>query len=183
MTRITIPASIEDAPAGSQPLLEGVKAKLGMTSNLYRLLALSPPVFEGYLALVGSLAKTALDARTREQIALAVANVNGCNYCNAAHTAVAKRLKLDPAEIEAARRGKASDPKTAAIVGFARHIAVSRAAVSEAEVEAVRAAGVSDAELVETVVLVAVNVLTNYVNETFKTPVDFPETTPATRVA
>lgn len=181
MSRLAPPATIDAAPEASRPLLEQVKAKFGMTSNLYRLLALSPAALEGYLGLSGALAKASLDARTRERIALTVANVNGCDYCNAAHGAIAAKLRLSADDIAAARRGTADEPKTAALLAFARKVALTRAGVDDADLATLRAAGVSDAELVEIVVLVALNVLTNYVNIIFDTPLDFPAAAPATR--
>ena len=86
MSRIPTPPSIAAAPAASQPLLEAVNKQLGSVPNLFRLAANSPAALEGYLGMMGALAKGALPAATRERIALAVAEVNGCNYCLAAHT-------------------------------------------------------------------------------------------------
>lgn len=183
MSRITIPAEIDAAPEASRPLLQAVKSKVGFAPNLYKVLSHSPAALEGALGLSAALGKGALDAPTRERIALAVANVNGCDYCNAAHTAIGGGLKLDAAEIEANRRGHSNDGRIDAAVAFARKVAVSRADVTEADIQAVRLAGYSDAQVVEIVAHVGLNVLTNYVNEVFKTPVDFPATAPATRVA
>ena len=99
MSRITIPSSSEAAPEASRPLLDAVKKQIGMVPNLFRLVSLSPAALEGYLALSGALAKGALPAATRERIALAVAEVNGCSYCLSAHTHLGKNLaKLDDAE-------------------------------------------------------------------------------------
>ncbi len=86
MPRIPTPALISDAPAPSQPLLEAVKKQLGSAPNMFRLISNSPAALEGYLALSGALNKGALPAQTRERIALAVAEINGCNYCLSAHT-------------------------------------------------------------------------------------------------
>jgi uncharacterized peroxidase-related enzyme len=183
MSRITVPASIDDAPEAARPLLQAVQSKVGFAPNLYKVLAHSPAALEGALGLSGALGKGALDAPTRERIALAIANVNGCDYCNAAHTAIGGSLKLDAAEIEANRRGRSNDARIDVAVAFARKVAVSRADVSEADVEAVRLAGYSDAQIVEIVAHVGLNVLTNYVNEVFKTPIDFPAAAPATRAA
>ena len=85
MTRIAIPASIESAPAASQPLLQAVNKQLGSVPNLFRLVATSPAALEGYLGMSGALAKGTLPAPTRERIALAVAEINGCGYCLSAH--------------------------------------------------------------------------------------------------
>lgn len=183
MSTINLPADVSSAPAAAQPLLQAVEKKIGFAPNLYRLISNSPAALEGTLSLTEALGKGALDAKTRERIALAVANVNGCNYCNAAHTAIAGMLKLDAAEIEANRKGRSADPKAETAVAFARKVAISRADVTDADVQAVRDAGFSDAELVEIVVHVALNTLTNYVNEVFHTPIDFPEVSPAARAA
>ena len=79
MSRIPTPAAIDAAPEASRPLLEAVKKQLGSVPNLFRIVANSPAALEGYLGLNGALAKGALDARTRERIALAVAEINGCS--------------------------------------------------------------------------------------------------------
>lgn len=175
MSRIPTPATIADAPAGSQELLKAVEGMLGSVPNLFRLVGNSPATLEGYLGLNGALGKGELNAATRERIALAIANYNGCSYCNSAHTFLGKNIaKLDDAEIAANRVGKSTDAKADAAVKFAVKIAEARGRVSAADVEAVKAAGYSDAELVEIVGHVALNVLTNYVNEVFDTEIDFP---------
>jgi alkylhydroperoxidase family enzyme len=86
MSRIPTPATISDAPVASQPLLDAVKKQLGVVPNLFRLVSNSPAALEGYLNLSGALGKGALPAATRERIALAVAEINGCAYCLAATT-------------------------------------------------------------------------------------------------
>ena len=175
MTRLAIPAATADAPVASQALLQSVERQLGMVPNLFRLIANSPAALEGYLSLSGALAKGSLPAPTRERIALAVAELNGCAYCLAAHSYIgANMAKLDPAEIAANRRGHSTDPKADAAVRFAASIVKTRGHVSDDEVSAVKLAGYSDAQVVEIVVHVAVNTLTNYVNEVAQTVVDFP---------
>lgn len=175
MPRIPLPASIDAAPAASRPLLEGVRKMLGSVPNLFRLTANSPAALEGYLGLNGALAKGSLTPQTRERIALAVAEINGCDYCLSAHAYLGKNLaKLDEAEIAANRAGGSSDPKADAAVRFAARLVRERGQVSDADVSAVRMAGYSDAEIVEIVAHVALNTLTNYLNEAFDTPIDFP---------
>jgi uncharacterized peroxidase-related enzyme len=175
MSRITTPQTIEEAPEAARPLLEGAKKQLGSVPNLFRLLSNSPAALEGYFNLSGALSKGALDGKTRERIALAVAQENGCGYCLAAHSYIGKNLlKLDEAEIAANRRGGSTDGKAAAAVRFALAVTKARGRVSAEEVEALKLAGYSEAQIVEIVAHVALNVLTNYVNEAFGTEVDFP---------
>ncbi len=179
MSRIPTPATIDDAPAASRPLLEAVKKQLGVAPNLFRLVANSPAALEGYLGLSGALGKGALPAPTRERIALTVAEINGCSYCLSAHTYLGKNLaKLDDAEITANRSGASNDPKADAAVRFAAKVVRERGHVSEEDVRAVKFAGYDDAQLIEIVLHVALNTWTNYINEVAKTDVDFPLITP-----
>lgn len=175
MSRITIPATIADAPEAARPLLENVKSQLGSVPNLFRLVAHSPAALEGYLGLSGALGKGRLPAATRERIALAIAEINGCGYCLSAHSYLAANLvKLPPEEIAANRRGRSSDPKADAAVVFAVKVAEARGHIADADLAAVRAAGYDDAEVIEIVQNVALNIWTNYMNEVAKTDIDFP---------
>lgn len=176
MNRIPTPASIEATPAAAHPLLEAVKKQLGVVPNLFRTVAHSPAALEGYLGLTAALGKGVLPAATRERVALAVAQVNGCGYCLAAHSYLGKNLaKLDEAEIAANRRGRSNDAKADAAVRFAAAVAHERGHVGDDAVRAVRAAGYDDAQIVEIVMHVALNTWTNYLNEVAKTEIDFPQ--------
>lgn len=174
MSRIYTPQLPEAAPEKSRPLLKAVQSQLGSIPNLFRLVSNSPAALEGYLDFNGALAKGALEPQLREQIALAVAEFNGCGYCIAAHSYLGKLAKLSPEEIAAARRGTSSDSKAASAIAFARKLVEARGKVNEAEVETLKSAGFDDAEIVEIVAHVALNTLTNYMNEALGTEIDFP---------
>jgi uncharacterized peroxidase-related enzyme len=173
MSRIAIPG-LEDAPAAAQPLLEGVRKQLGSVPNLFRLVATSPAALQGYLGLSGGLTK-ALDVRTRERIALAVAQVNGCDYCLSAHTYFGLNLaKIDANEVALNRQGASGDAKANAAVHFAVQVVQTHGKVTDADLSAVRAAGYTDAQVIEIVAVVAENVLTNFINNVAETDIDFP---------
>jgi uncharacterized peroxidase-related enzyme len=175
MSRIPTPATIEAAPVASQPFLHAVKKQLGIVPNLFRLVSNSPAALEGYLGMFGALGKGALPAATRERIALAVAEINVCGYCLSAHAYLGKNLaKLDDAEIIANRSGTSNDAKADAAVRFATKVTQLRGHVSDEDLQAVKAAGYSDAQVIEIVQHVALNTWTNYVNEVAKTDIDFP---------
>ncbi len=175
MTRIITPATVADAPEASRPLLDAVAQQLGSVPNMFRAIATSPQALEGYLSLSGALGKGTLPAATRERIALAVAEVNGCNYCLSAHTYLGRNLaKLDDAEITANRNGASNDPKADAAVRFAAKVATERGHITDGDFAAVKLAGYTDAQVVEIVQHVALNVWTNFFNEVFKTEIDFP---------
>ena len=175
MSRIATPATVAAAPTASHDLLEAVRRQLGSVPNLFRLVANSPAALEGHLGMAGALAKGSLPAATRERIALAVAEVNGCAYCLSAHTYLGKHVaRLDDAEMTANRDGRSNDPTADAAVRFAARVATSRGHVDDADLRAVRAAGHDDAQIVEIVQHVALNVWTNYINIVGETEIDFP---------
>jgi len=178
MTRIAIPA-VDHAPAASQPLLAAVLKQLGVVPNLMKMVGNSPAALEGYLALNGALAKGVLDVKLRERLALATAQFNGCEYCLAAHSYLATNLaKLSADEIAAARRNSAADARADAALRFAQRVSATRGHVEHGDLAAVRAAGFDDAAVVEIVLNVALNVLTNYVNNVAQTDLDFPPAAP-----
>ena len=173
MSRLPIPTK-ETAPAASQPLLDAVQQSLGSVPNLFRLMSLSPPTLEGFLGLHGALGKT-LDLKARQRIAIAVAEVNGCDYCLSAHTYIALNLaKMEAAELELNRQGRSNDPHADEAVRFAAKVAESRGKVEAADLAALRGAGYTDAQIIDIVANVAINVMTNFINNVADTDIDFP---------
>lgn len=178
MSRIDIPSTIETSPEASKTLLEAVNKQLGSVPNLFRLVATSPAALEGYLSMSGALGKGALPAQTRERIALAVAEINSCDYCLSAHTYLGKNLaKLDDAEMAANRGGASHDGKADAAVRFAVKVTRLRGRISADDFAAVQSAGYNDAQIIEIVQHVALNCWTNYLNNVFLTDIDFPVVT------
>ncbi|WP_249138039.1 carboxymuconolactone decarboxylase family protein [Phenylobacterium montanum] len=148
--------------------------QLGVVPNMFRLIAQSPAALQGFAANNGALGKT-LDVKTRERIALAVAQVNGCDYCLSAHSYLGLNLaKISPEEIALNRKGRSGDPKANAAVHFAAKVVRERGHVSNADVMAVRDAGYSDAQIVEILAVTAENIFTNLLNVVAETDIDFP---------
>lgn len=173
MSRIEV-INKETAGPEAGEILEGVRKKMGRVPNVIATMAHAPSVTTGYLAYSGALAKGKLSARTRELIALVVAETNQCDYCVAAHTAIGKSLGLEEDAILQGRGGRSGDRKTQAILEFARSVVADRGQVSDEDLARVREAGATDEEVVEVVGSVALNVLTNYLNHVADTAVDFP---------
>jgi uncharacterized peroxidase-related enzyme len=175
MSRLNIP-TVDAAPEASKPLLAAVKQQLGVVPNLMKLVGHSPAALEGYLSLNGALAKGTLDTKLRERIALGVAEFNGCDYCLSAHSYLGANVaKLNQTELDAARDFHSEDVRADAALRFARRVAESHGRVSDAELATLRAAGFDEAGVIEIVVNVALNVLTNYVNNVAQTDIDFPK--------
>lgn len=178
MTRI--PALDPATTTGkASTLLDAVQKKLGVTPNLMRTLAHAPAALDAYLQFGGALATGTLSAKVREQIALAVAEANLCDYCLSAHSAIGRKLGLGDADIRAARHAGAADPKVDAMLKLARSIVVHRGLIPDADLTHARSAGVGDGEIVEITANVALNLFTNYVNHVARTVVDFPRVEPA----
>ena len=173
MSRISIP-TLESAPAASTPLLDGVHRKLGVVPNMFRVIAVSPAALEGFLGFNGALSRT-LDVKTRERIAIAVAETNGCDYCLSAHTYFGLNLAHITAEdATMAREGSSTDAKAAAAVRFAVKVVKTRGAVGDTDIAAVKEAGFGEAQIIEIIGLVAENVFTNLLNKVAQTDIDFP---------
>lgn len=173
MSRLPVPARTA-APAASQPMLDAVDKQLGVVPNLFRLMSVSPAVLEAYLG-VGTALGRSLDVRTRERIAIAVAQINGCDYCLSAHTYLGLNLaKLDEVEVALNRKGHSSDAKADGAVAFAAALTRANGKVTDADLDAVRRAGYSDAQILEIVAIVIHNYLSNFLNHVADTEIDFP---------
>jgi uncharacterized peroxidase-related enzyme len=173
MPRIT-PIDPATATGDTAAHLATARKMLGGTPNLITTTAHSPAALGALVSLFGFAGRTSLGARAGEQIALAVAQRNGCGYCLSAHTALGKLHGLDDATLTAARSAEAPVARTAAALTLAVDILESRGHIDDASVRAARDAGLTDAEMVEVVFLVAFNVFTNYMNSVALTTIDFP---------
>ena len=159
----------------SQEMLKEIHAAFGATPNMFKAVANSPAALNSMWGSFGALGSGTLGAKLGEQIAVAVANRNRCEYCLAAHTVLGQNARVSSQDMAAAQVGKSADSKTQAALTFTLKIVEQRAAISQADVEAVRAAGFDDGEIVEIMAHVALNLFTNYVNVAFNVPVDFPK--------
>lgn len=171
------------ATGQTKDLLDAVKAGLGVVPNFLRVLANSPTALQSFLGFHGIAGHGALDHQTQERIALAVAEQNGCDYCLAAHSAIGRKAGLSAADILSARLGSADDAKANAAIAFSSALLRDLGNVSDAEFEAVRQAGHSDAEIVEIIAHTALNIFTNVLNKAVQVEVDFPAAAPLDRAA
>jgi uncharacterized peroxidase-related enzyme len=155
-------------------LFDSLQQKLGIVPNSFRIMANSPAVLNAYLGFNGALAEGSLSAKVREQIAVAVAQVNHCDYCLSAHSALGKLAGLSPDELSSARRADVQDPKTASALRFAVSVVRERGQVNSSELDTLRNAGFTDGEIAEIIAAVAINIFTNYFNHITDPEVDFP---------
>ncbi len=174
MTRVRL-VNPSDTTPSRQAVLDQVHKAFGSTPNMFKAVANSPAALKSMWGSFGALGTGVLGAKLGEQIAVAIADLNRCEYCLAAHTALGKGAGASAEEMSAAQAGRSTDPKTAAALAFALKLVSRRAQVSDEDFAALRAMGYSDEHIVEILAHVALNIFTNYVNVAFDVPVDFPK--------
>lgn len=172
MSRVNL--DTQRVPAASQALLADIHQAFGATPNMFKAVSNAPAALQSMWAAFGALGKGTLGARLGEQIAVAIANRNRCEYCLAAHTVLGRNAGASPAEMAAAQLGQSDDPRTAAALEFALKVVEQRARLGDADVARLRAAGFGDGQIVELMAHVALNLFTNYINVALDVPVDFP---------
>lgn len=174
MARVQI-INPQTATGDTKALLDAVQSQLGVTPNFIRVLANSPKALEGFLGLYGAMGGISLDKATQERIALVVAESNACEYCVSAHTAIGRHAGLSAREMALNRAGRSGDTKADAIVAFAKAINDTTGEVSPSDFDAARRAGLGDAEIVEVITVVALNILTNIIGKATQPEIDFPK--------
>lgn len=151
-----------------------IESKLGKIPNIFLHLGNSEAALKGFMDLSDAAGRTSLDPRLREKIALTVGQTNNCNYCLSAHTAIAKGFGLQESDILEARQSHTADPKSQAILQFAKTVVEKRGLVDEKNISDLKAAGVDDKEITEIILVIMVNMFTNYFNHITDPVIDFP---------
>ncbi|WP_343539752.1 carboxymuconolactone decarboxylase family protein [Sphingobacterium thalpophilum] len=176
MARIKV-LNPEETTGKTKELFDIVKSKMGMVPNMMRTLGNSPAVLNAYLGFNAGLNYSSLGGKLGELIALTVANENGCNYCDAAHSYVGGKIGINAEDIENARHAFSRDPKVNAALLFSKEILETKGAVSNESLQRVRAAGYDDAQILEILAQVSLSIFTNYANILADTDIDFPQLT------
>lgn len=170
-----VPLIDRDAATGSvKEQFDQIASAFGGVPAMFRAVANSPAALASMWGSFAAFGGGALGPALSEQIAVAVADRNSCEYCLAAHTALGTKAGLSRDALAAAQDGRSDDPRTAALLGFAVKLVDERGGISPDDVQAVRDQGWSDEQIVETIGQVALNLFTNYVNIALEVPVDFP---------
>lgn len=174
MSRINLVTN-EQANQEQEALFNIIQDQLGMVPNFLKVFANSPAALRAFLGLHSIAGEGELDPQTKERIALGLAEQNACEYCVSAHSAIGRKAGLSNSEIEANRAGTSEDAKAAVAVKFARSLAEHNGEVSTGELLEIRNAGYNDAQIVEIITHVGMNVLTNILGKASRVPIDFPK--------
>ena len=172
MKTITVPTR-ETVSAANQQIFDALTKKLGKVPNLFATMALSENGLATYLGLAN--AKSSLKAKEKEVINLAVSQANGCEYCSAAHTALAKLNGFSDDQILEIRSGAASfDSKYDILAKLSVNFVETKGKPDAALLDAFYAAGYTEENLVDLITVIADKTITNYLFGATRIPVDFP---------
>jgi uncharacterized peroxidase-related enzyme len=175
MSRTAIPAR-DDAPAEAQQLLDAIAKQLRFVPNMYRAASTSPNALTGMMSFKMAIS-SALDPRTLTRIALAVSQINECQYCLSLHTHLGMNYSgLSPVEMMLNRQGISHNKKTRTLLSFVQKVVRERGKVTKIDLQSMRDDGYSDEQIVEIVTASVYYVFTNLINNVFDIDVDFPKT-------
>ena len=172
MARFRVPTR-DAVSTANQAHFDNLKKGLGKVPNLFATLALSETALGNYLALQD--AKSSINGKAREVVNLVVSQVNLCQYCLAAHTVIGGMVGFTPEQILEIRRGRASfDRRLDVLARLVQNIASERGHADPALVDAFLAAGWTQANLVDAILVIGDKIIANYLHGTTNVPVDFP---------
>ena len=173
LTTIAVPTK-EQVSTESQAIFDQLKSKLGMVPNLYATIGYSSNALSSFLAFSGSAGQGVFSNKEIEAIKLAVAEANNCDYCKAAHTAIAKMNGFTEEETVQLRNATIADEKLNVLTNLAKGVALNAGHVGDDIKEKFFALGYDESALIEFVSVVVSITFTNYVHAITKVPVDFP---------
>lgn len=172
MQEFTVPTR-GDVSENNQQVFDGLQKGLGFVPNLYAYFAKSETALADYLAFQNR--KSTLRAKEREVINLVVSQVNGCRYCQSAHSVLGKMNGFTDDQVIELRKGTASfDTKLDALVKFAKSVTENRGRATQESKDAFFAAGYTEANLVDLVIVVGDKIISNYIHNLTEFDIDFP---------
>lgn len=175
MKKFSIPSRTE-LTSENQTIYDDVNSKLGFVPNIYAYLAKHPSALADYLQFIGR--KSTLNAKEREAISLVVSEINGCKYCQSAHTALGKMNGFTDDEILLIRKNEATfDKKIDALVNLAASLTENRGKASQEATDAFFNAGYTEENFIDVTFGVADKIITNFLARTAEIKIDFPVVT------
>ena len=173
MTLVKVPNRSE-VDSKSQAIFDQLKGKLGMVPNLYATIGYSSNALENFLTFSGKVGQGSFTNKEKEAINLAVSQVNECEYCLSAHTAISKMNGLTEEDTLSLRAGHHNDQRLGTLASLAQNIAINRGKPTEEALQAFYDQGFNHGDLVELISVVAAITFTNFIHGATNVPVDFP---------
>ena len=170
--KFTVPTRAE-VSANNQGIFDNLQKGLGLVPNLYAYFSKSETALGDYLAFQNR--KSTLRAKEREVINLVTSQINGCRYCQSAHTVLGKMNGFTDEQVLEIRKGSAPfDSKLDALVKFAASTVENRGRATEESKEAFFEAGYTEANLVDVVIVIGDKIISNYIHNLTDFEIDFP---------
>ena len=173
MSRLA-PIQTNGATSELKRSLKNSHLKLDEAPRFLQVMANSPASLRAYIRADAALVRGQLTTRQRQQVALAVAEINGSSYSLSARYDTRKSLGLTHQEMQLAGNAAAADPKVDTMLRFTRAVVLQRGDISDEDFQALGIAGFTDAQIIEIVANIGLNVFSNYFCSVAKTEVDFP---------
>jgi uncharacterized peroxidase-related enzyme len=172
ISTFTVP-SRADVSANNQQIFDSLHKMIGFVPNLYAYYAKSETALADYLALQNR--KSTLTNKQREIINLVTSQINGCRYCQSAHTVLGKYSGLTEEQILEIRGGSASfDAKLDALVQFTAAVVENRGKISIVAKEAFFTAGYTEANMIDVVIIIGDKIMSNYLHNLTNIEIDWP---------
>jgi len=165
----------EQAEGKTKEIYDNLKQAKGKVFNIFQGMGNSAAALNAYLSMNAALAEGELSPQDREVVYLGVSQGNGCDYCLAAHTLIAKGAGFSEEEVVSVRQGEPSDAKHQALLKFVKQVIDTKGFVDDAEVTAVRDAGYSDGQIAEAIAFIGLATYSNLFNHVYGTELDFPK--------
>lgn len=143
---------LEDMPEDLRERIGVIAEKSGFVPNVFRALARRPAELRAFLDYHDALMNSSdgLSKAERELIVVATSGANRCTYCVVAHGAILRVRAKDPEiadKVATNPWGVELTPRERAIVDLALLIATDSAALTEAELDDARLAGLNEDEI------------------------------------
>ena len=171
MKTFSVPTRDEVSPA-NQAAFDNLNKAIGMVPNLYATIAYSDNGLSRYLNFQGG--KTSLNNKEKEAVNLVVSEVNGCKYCQSAHTVIGKMNGFSEQDTQDLRSGESKNPKLSALVKLAKEISEKKGRVSDTALEVFYAAGYNNGSLVDVILQISDKIAMNYLHNLTQIQIDFP---------
>ncbi|RJP57892.1 MAG: carboxymuconolactone decarboxylase family protein [Candidatus Auribacter fodinae] len=172
MARIKL-LDANSAQGNAKQILTAVNKQFGWLPNIFKAMSNSPASLDAYIRFNEALSNGSLSPAHRELIAVSVAKHNGCEYCQSAHEQFGKKAGLSDQDINLSFKWDSSNSQNKALLAFTQQVIKSQGAVSDQDLNAIRTAGFSDAQVIEIISHIALNTFTNFFNNVFKPENDF----------
>lgn len=154
-------------------IFDQLESKIGFVPNLYAYYAKNKTALGDYIGF--NSRKSTLNSKEKEIVNLVTSEINGCRYCQSAHTAIGKMNGFSDEQIIEIRSGKfENDLKFDALAKFTSAVVRNRGQVSEEIKGQLFEAGYNEANMIDIILLIGDKTMSNFIHNLAGFEIDFP---------